>query len=69
VKLKCGDIHIEDTAVDGVFLKYLWGEEWLLTINELKTYMEVHLKNQKGWQQKLNKGVREIDLRSVSIST
>jgi len=69
VKLKRGDIQIEDTAVDGVFLKYLRGEEQSLTINELETYMEVHLKNRKGWQRKLDKGVREIDLRSASIST
>ena len=67
MKLKRGHIQIKDTAVDSVFLKYLRGEERSLTINELDTYIEVHLKNRKGWQRKLDKGVREIDLRCASI--
>ncbi|KAI6002511.1 hypothetical protein EDC04DRAFT_2908510 [Pisolithus marmoratus] len=66
VKLKRGDIKIDRTAMDGVFLKYLRGEERSLTINELRVYFEVHLRNRKGWQRKLDKGVREIDLRSQS---
>ena len=50
MKLKCGHIQIKDTAMDGMFLEYLQGEEQSLTINELDTYIEVHLKNRKGWQ-------------------
>ena len=67
MKLKRGHIQIKDTTVDSMFLKYLQGEEWSLTINELDTYIEVHLKNRKGWQRKLDKGVREIDLHCASI--
>ncbi|KAL4077391.1 hypothetical protein J3A83DRAFT_4368717 [Scleroderma citrinum] len=64
VKLKRGDVQFDNIAIDGVFLKYLQGEEQSLTINERGTYFEVHLKNQKGWQRKLDKGMRETDLRS-----
>ena len=53
--------------MDSMFLKYLQGKEQSLMINELDTYIKVHLKNWKGWQRKLNKGVREIDLHHVSI--
>ncbi|KIO13539.1 hypothetical protein M404DRAFT_122553 [Pisolithus tinctorius Marx 270] len=64
VRLKHGDIKLDRTAVDSVFLKYLRGEEGSLTINDLGVYFEVHLRNRKGWQRKLDKGMREIDLRS-----
>jgi len=67
VKLKCGDITTDDiNAVNGVFLKYLRGEEGSLTINDLWVYFEIHLRNQKGWQRKSDKGAREIDLHSES---
>ncbi|KAL4076435.1 hypothetical protein J3A83DRAFT_4399710 [Scleroderma citrinum] len=48
VKLKHGDVQFDNIAIDGMFLKYLQGEEQSLTINEHGTYFEVHLKNQKG---------------------
>ncbi|KAL4081312.1 hypothetical protein V8B97DRAFT_2027566 [Scleroderma yunnanense] len=64
VKLKHGDVQFDNIAIDGMFLKYLQGEEQSLTINEHGTYFEVHLKNQKGWQRKLDKGMRETDLWS-----
>jgi len=68
VKLKCGDVMTDDiTAVNGVFLKYLQGEEVSLTINDLNVYFEIHLTNWKGWQRKSDKGTREIDLHSASI--
>ncbi|KAI5988006.1 hypothetical protein EDD15DRAFT_2172890 [Pisolithus albus] len=43
---------------------YLQGEEQSLTINDLNVYFEIHLKNRKGWQRKLDKGMKEADLRS-----
>ncbi|KIO12167.1 hypothetical protein M404DRAFT_125937 [Pisolithus tinctorius Marx 270] len=52
VRLKRGDIRLDRTA------------EGSLTINDLGVYFEVHLRNRKGWQRKLDKGMREIDLRS-----
>ncbi|KAL4072545.1 hypothetical protein V8B97DRAFT_2023336 [Scleroderma yunnanense] len=38
--------------------------EHSLTLNDLNTYFEIHLRNQKGWQRKLDKGIREIALHS-----
>jgi len=68
VKLKCGDVTTDDiNAVNGVFFKYLQGEEASLTINNLNVYFEIHLTNRKGWQRKSDKGTREIDLHSASI--
>ncbi|KAI6152628.1 hypothetical protein BKA82DRAFT_35867 [Pisolithus tinctorius] len=64
VKLKCRDVQLDGTVINGVFMKYLRGEEHALTINELNTYFEIHLRNRKGWQKKLDKGMREADLRS-----
>ncbi|KAI6027124.1 hypothetical protein EDC04DRAFT_2605991 [Pisolithus marmoratus] len=63
VRLKHGDINLDRTAIDSVFIKYLQGEEQSLTINDLNTYFEIHLKNRKGWQRKLDKGMKEVDLR------
>ncbi|KAL4067081.1 hypothetical protein V8B97DRAFT_2025365 [Scleroderma yunnanense] len=40
VKLKCGDINLDNAAIDGVFLKYLQGEEKSLMINDLSNYFE-----------------------------
>ncbi|KAI5982067.1 hypothetical protein EDC04DRAFT_2616953 [Pisolithus marmoratus] len=62
VRLKRGDINLDRTAIDSVFIKYLQGEEQSLTINDLNTYFEIHLKNQKGWQRKLDKGMKEPDM-------
>ncbi|KAI5987257.1 hypothetical protein EDD15DRAFT_2372705 [Pisolithus albus] len=67
VKLRRGDVYLDKTVVDRVFMKYLQGEEHSLTINDLNTYFEIHLKNRKGWQRKLDKGMREADLRCPSI--
>ncbi|KAI6138555.1 hypothetical protein BKA82DRAFT_3989880 [Pisolithus tinctorius] len=33
-------------------------------IDGRNAYLEIHLKNRKGWQRKLDKGMREADLRS-----
>ncbi|KAI5985968.1 hypothetical protein EDD15DRAFT_2200347 [Pisolithus albus] len=66
VKLRRGDVYLEKTVVDRVFMKYLQGEEHSLTINDLNTYFEIHLKNRKGWQRKLDKGMREADLRCTN---
>ena len=68
IKMKCGDIMTEDiNAVNGVFLKYLRGEEKSLTINDLHIYFEIHLSNRKGWQKKSDKGARNVHLRSASL--
>ncbi|KIK22932.1 hypothetical protein PISMIDRAFT_101590 [Pisolithus microcarpus 441] len=64
VKLKRGDVHLDKSIIDEVFMKYLQGGEQSLTINNLNVYFEIHLKNRKGWQRKLDKGMREVDLRS-----
>ncbi|KAL4082109.1 hypothetical protein V8B97DRAFT_2020578 [Scleroderma yunnanense] len=60
VKLKCRDVQFDNIAIDGMFLKYMQGKEHSLTLNDLNTYFEIHLRNQKGWQRKLDKGIREI---------
>ncbi|KAI6029265.1 hypothetical protein BKA83DRAFT_4046997 [Pisolithus microcarpus] len=60
----CGDVHLDKSIIDEVFMKYLQGGEQSLTINNLNVYFEIHLKNRKGWQRKLDKGMREVDLRS-----
>ncbi|KAI6006498.1 hypothetical protein F5J12DRAFT_768678 [Pisolithus orientalis] len=49
LKLKCGDVKLDKTVIDGI---------------EHNAYFEIHLKNRKGWQRKLDKGMREADLRS-----
>ncbi|KAI6041006.1 hypothetical protein EDC04DRAFT_2602047 [Pisolithus marmoratus] len=64
MKLKHGDINLDKTIIDSMFMKYLQCEEWSLTINKLSSYFEIHLKNRKGWQRKLDKGMRESDLQS-----
>jgi len=69
VKLKCGDMSTDDiNTVNGVFLKYLQGEEAALTTSDLNVYFEIHLRNWKGWQRKSDKGPKEVDLRSASES-
>ena len=66
--MKCGDVTTDDIhAVNRVFLKYLRGEEGMLTINELHVCFEIYLSNWKGWQWKSDKGSRGIHLRSASI--
>ncbi|KAI5998337.1 hypothetical protein F5J12DRAFT_784922 [Pisolithus orientalis] len=42
VRLKCGDIKLDRTTVDNVFLKYLRGEEGSLTINDLGNHYKVY---------------------------
>ncbi|KAL4076527.1 hypothetical protein V8B97DRAFT_2021900 [Scleroderma yunnanense] len=65
VKLKQEDIQITDvTMVNHVLTKYLRGEQDTLVANERDVYYEIHLRNQKGWQKKVDKGFREIDLQS-----
>ncbi|KAI5982051.1 hypothetical protein EDD15DRAFT_2181820 [Pisolithus albus] len=66
--LACGatafTLWTRSIIIDEVFMKYLQGGERSLTINDLNVYFEIHLKNRKGWQRKLDKGMREVDLRS-----
>ncbi|KAI5984976.1 hypothetical protein EDC04DRAFT_2914017 [Pisolithus marmoratus] len=62
MKLKHGDVNLDKTIIDSMFMKYLQGEERSLTINKLSSYFEIHLKNWKGWQRKLDKGMWEADL-------
>ncbi|KAI6035401.1 hypothetical protein F5J12DRAFT_924235 [Pisolithus orientalis] len=64
LKLKRGDVKLDKTVIDGMFMKYLRGEELSLTVSECNAYFEIHLKNRKGWQRKLDKGMREADLQS-----
>ncbi|KAL4078905.1 hypothetical protein V8B97DRAFT_2021244 [Scleroderma yunnanense] len=65
VKLKWEDIQITDmTMVNHVLTKYLRGEQDTLAANERDVYYEIHLRNWKGWQKKVDKGIREIDLQS-----
>ncbi|KAL4064546.1 hypothetical protein J3A83DRAFT_4191265 [Scleroderma citrinum] len=47
VKLKHRDVQFDNTAIDGMFLKYMQGEEHSLTLNDLNTYFEIHLRNRK----------------------
>ncbi|KAL4075628.1 hypothetical protein J3A83DRAFT_4186497 [Scleroderma citrinum] len=53
VKLKCRDVQFDNIAIDGMFLKYMQGKEHSLTLNDLNTYFEIHLRNQKGNQYKI----------------
>ncbi|KAL4071195.1 hypothetical protein V8B97DRAFT_2104394 [Scleroderma yunnanense] len=54
VKLKQEDIQIMDTTlVNHVLTKYLRGEQDTLTTNERDVYYEIHLRNWKGWQKKV----------------
>ncbi|KIO07402.1 hypothetical protein M404DRAFT_23906 [Pisolithus tinctorius Marx 270] len=45
LKLKHGDVKLDKTVIDSVFMKYLRGKELSLTINECNAYFEIHLKN------------------------
>ena len=66
-KLRRRDIEIASaSAVDAIFVKYLQGEERSLTYGELHTYFKVYLQNRKGWQTKMDRGMREL-LRCESI--
>lgn len=53
--------------VDSVLIKYLQEEDDSLTNDDHWVSYEIHLKNRKGWQKKVNKGFQEIDLRSKSL--
>ena len=67
--MKCGEITTDDIdAVNGVFLKYLRGEEGSLTINDLHVHFEIYLSNRKGWQRKSDKGARDVHQHSASKS-
>ncbi|KAI6001641.1 hypothetical protein F5J12DRAFT_928371 [Pisolithus orientalis] len=45
LKLKHGDVKLDWTVIDGMFMKYLQGKEVSLTINECNAYFKIHLKN------------------------
>ncbi|KAL4077982.1 hypothetical protein J3A83DRAFT_4186233 [Scleroderma citrinum] len=67
VKLKWEDIQITDvTMVNHVLTKYLRGKQDTLAANKRDVYYEIHLRNQKGWQKKVDKGFREIDLQNLT---
>ncbi|KIM59454.1 hypothetical protein SCLCIDRAFT_126125 [Scleroderma citrinum Foug A] len=53
-------------AMDAVLIKYLDGEESLLTADEQWMHFWVHLRNRKGWQKKLDGGMRDINLQMAN---
>ncbi|KAG2029737.1 hypothetical protein BDR03DRAFT_987558 [Suillus americanus] len=61
IKLKRKDLTIDPSKVNTVFRKYLYNKT--LLIKDLHARFEV-LSNRKGWQQKVDKGLKEADLRS-----
>ena len=63
MKLKCGDIQMDNAWLDSVLVKYMRGEQDALTIDDMDVCCEIHLQHQKGWQKKEDKSFREIDLR------
>jgi hypothetical protein len=62
IKLKRKDLTIDPSEVEMAFSKYLYNETPL--IKDLHARFEVFLSNRKGWQRKVDKGLKEADLRS-----
>lgn len=62
IKLKKKDLTIDLSEVDTAFRKYLYNET--LSIKDSHARFEVFLSNRKGWQRKVDKGLKEADLRS-----
>ncbi|KAH0832355.1 hypothetical protein J3R83DRAFT_13378 [Lanmaoa asiatica] len=62
VKVKWHDIMLLDpSSISHTMQKFLAREP--LVLSDLSTYFEVHLRNCKGWQHKVDKGLSESDLR------
>ncbi|KAG1895580.1 uncharacterized protein F5891DRAFT_1194102 [Suillus fuscotomentosus] len=62
IKLKKKDLTIDPSEVNMAFRKYLYNET--LSIKDSHARFEVFLSNRKGWQRKVDKGLKEADLRS-----
>ena len=61
VKVKWHHIMMLDLlSVNHIVQKYLACSP--LVLSDLSAYFEIHLRNCKGWQCKVNKGVSETDL-------
>jgi len=66
VKVKWRDIVMPDpSSISHVMQRYLACKP--LVLSNLTTYFEVRLRNRKGWQQKVDKGVSETDLQGASL--
>jgi len=65
MKLKCRDIQMDNTRLDSILVKYMRGEQDVLTISDMDKCCEIHLRHRKGWQRKEDKSFREIDLRGM----
>ncbi|KAG0702302.1 hypothetical protein DFH29DRAFT_805105 [Suillus ampliporus] len=61
IKLKRKELTIDHYEITPVLDKYLNGES--LSMKDLHTHFQVFLSNRKGWQRKVDKGVKEADLR------
>ena len=55
MKLKRGDTQMSSARLDSILVKYMRGEQDVLTIDELEEYCEIHLRHRKGWQKKEDK--------------
>ncbi|KAG1883365.1 hypothetical protein F4604DRAFT_1920566 [Suillus subluteus] len=62
IKLKRKDLTIDPSDVNTAFRKYLYNET--LSIKDSHARFKVFLSNRKGWQRKVDKGLKEADLRS-----
>jgi len=65
VKLKHRDIQMDNARLDSILVKYMRGEQDVLTISDMDECCEIHLQHRKGWQRKEDKSFREIDLRGM----
>ncbi|KAF8833370.1 hypothetical protein BDN67DRAFT_1017634 [Paxillus ammoniavirescens] len=64
VKVKHWHVTMLDPApINHILKKYLAHET--LVLSDLSTHFDIHLKNHKGWQRKVDKGQTESDLRSA----
>jgi hypothetical protein len=62
IKFKRKDLTIDPSEVEMAFSKYLYNET--PSIKDLHACFEVFLSNRKGWQRKVDKGLKEADLHS-----
>ena len=61
IKLRRRHIVVADpVAINHVLKKYLAGET--LVLSDLSVLFDIHLRNRKGWQRKVDKGQTEADL-------
>jgi len=66
IKLKRKELTIDHYEITPVLDKYLNGES--LSMKDLHTHFQVFLSNHKGWQRKVDRGVKEADLRCEYIT-